>query len=813
MTTRAFVNRARQRLAWLFLAAVLALLLIEEHSTAKEQGAAVAEDPFAKLTADFPDIIYERLAEVRQLRSASISAVFDMTARNHESNLDRAVSQMLRGIELLGREEFAKAKIELQAVVDVIPKSSVLYPLVQMYLLEAITPSLKPTEAMSRLKGIVKSSSLAVEWKPEQYELMLSILMTAKSDSLILKTWSEYEAKVRPANRSEKVSLQVMNYMITRLKTPSPEAIDVLESMASYYPFSESARLAMLKLQSFNCRNTNPKVKYYPSQRFLQRLSGNVGLDPGLKILIVEWTKGPIREVSGPSKPFDDLERAGLLTQLKLNNEALELAKKTLDESPPSKDRLVQMRRARALQLIGQINSRMNEWSDAAQTYSRFIDEYKESMDVRFANEGLADALVRMGSHQAAAMIYQNLAPSTSADPTIRWHYFWNLYLAGKHEAALALLNRPGFVPSRDRGIDGGLDYWRGRILEKLGKKDEAEGLFKRVLASNGDSIYGIMVQASMPALREASLPVGYSTPTHNIAEELVTELEGKDAFSAKILEPGFSSAKASPVESQKIDINLVRILQKWGDYRLARRLLRTTPWQKVMDWNAYPEVRDLAFSLGDFGYGLKVASLPTSPFRTVPGDFKGHLEHMAKHNQQWRSMYPLAFERLVRRYTDAAQIDPFLLLSIMRAESVYDQSARSPVGAQGLMQIMPFTAIRIARVMGDQSFDLNSLHIPEVNIGYAAYYLRRLMDYYSGNTVLAVAAYNAGPVAVDRWLTTFGHLEPDEFIESISFKETRRYTKTVLRNLNQYHNIYGEKSIFVAIPKLPSTRSQLEIF
>jgi soluble lytic murein transglycosylase len=216
---------------------------------------------------------------------------------------------------------------------------------------------------------------------------------------------------------------------------------------------------------------------------------------------------------------------------------------------------------------------------------------------------------------------------------------------------------------------------------------------------------------------------------------------------------------------------------------------------------------------LRDFSYGLKVTSISESPLRTIPSS-AAHLEdHMAKHSNDWKLLYPFAYRDIVETTGSAAAIDPFMVLGVMRAESVYDADARSIVGARGLMQIMPFTAVRIARLMNDQRFDLTSLHRPEINIGYGAYYLRKLVDYYKGNSLLAVAAYNGGPVSVDRWVQAYGSLEADEFVETIPFRETRRYVKSVFKNFNQYKFVWQQSKALVALPKVPEQVSGTEIF
>ena len=104
-------------------------------------------------------------------------------------------------------------------------------------------------------------------------------------------------------------------------------------------------------------------------------------------------------------------------------------------------------------------------------------------------------------------------------------------------------------------------------------------------------------------------------------------------------------------------------------------------------------------------------------------------------------------------------------------------------------MQLLPTTAA------GLTSLPLNGvspLTDPELNISLGSSYLRQLLDRYNDSVILALGAYNAGERATDKWKTRSGELEPDEFIESISYRETRKYVKLVLRNYRTYVRLYG---------------------
>ena len=767
------------------------------------------------IPSTFPQIIYEQLDQRVESDVSAKRTILETDPNSLRSPIEKGVFHLLRGAQFLKEAKKKEASIELHESLRLIPKESQLTPLIEIMAIEADLSKTKTSLAMQKLKTIIGKSRITAEWKPEQYALMLRILVEAKADRLLAKAWGDYESHVRPAQRIDEMSHLMADYLETRLKTPDRECIAVVESMASFYPYSPEGRWAFHKLEQLKCHQEKLPLKnrYAPSLWYLSRLAGNAVLDEGLRYYVYSATSGLVRTTSGEIKSLDVNERITFLTQARLYRESSALAEQELTLVPSSlRSAEGKVRRAKALSQLGQIQVRMNDWSSAARTYALFIEEYSDQFDYRYALESLADSLVRLRAHRAAAKIYGKLATSTSADPVLRWHHFWNTYLDGDFATALELIDRPGYVPQRDRGIDGGLDYWRAKVLEKLGRKQQAEEIFKRILAANGDTYYSILIQALRPGIIEVRNRTSPPT-THDEGQEVQDEIGMKESFAAKLLTNGSNVGSADATKGERLDLGTARLLQKWGDYRSARRLIRSIPWTQVVVNKLYPQTVDLAFTLGDYGYGLKAASLPDSPFKAVPSAVMDLIDHIAKNNSDWRFVYPMAYERLVLKYADETKIDPFIILSLMRAESVYDPDARSIVGAQGLMQIMPFTAIRIARVMNDPKFELKNLHVPEVNIGYASFYIRKLLDYYSGNILLAVASYNAGPIAVDRWVSTFSDLDMDELVETISFKETRRYVKTVLRNFNQYKQIYSAKQALTVLPKLPQIPADQEIF
>ena len=141
---------------------------------------------------------------------------------------------------------------------------------------------------------------------------------------------------------------------------------------------------------------------------------------------------------------------------------------------------------------------------------------------------------------------------------------------------------------------------------------------------------------------------------------------------------------------------------------------------------------------------------------------------------------FPLLYNHDILKQSKVTGIDPSWLLGIARQESAFDPKARSHVGAMGLMQLMPKTGKLIAKLIHKPLKTTNELYDPSRNIQLGSAYLRRMYDTHQQNPVLATASYNAGPHRIKRWLPD-NDLPTDIWIENIPFKETRRYTRSVL--------------------------------
>ncbi len=283
--------------------------------------------------------------------------------------------------------------------------------------------------------------------------------------------------------------------------------------------------------------------------------------------------------------------------------------------------------------------------------------------------------------------------------------------------------------------------YWRARALEHEGKASAAREIYATLLERAPDSYYAW----------RAAQRLGRS------------EARADDVPAPAMPFPALA-------DSMRRDYHLFRAAELHSArlYSLARREVR------AFERGDNDQPRDLMIDL----------------HRAVDGHRRA-IRLAAKDSSRYPEvLYPLAFWDLVRGHCARYDIDPLLALSLMRQESLFDVEARSPANARGLMQLLPRTADAVAARIGRGG--RIDLYDPATNIELGTAHLRELADKYDGDHVRMLAAYNAGAAAVAKWDRRFGTLDKDEYVESITYSETRDYVKKVLRNYRRYQRMYG---------------------
>ena len=179
-----------------------------------------------------------------------------------------------------------------------------------------------------------------------------------------------------------------------------------------------------------------------------------------------------------------------------------------------------------------------------------------------------------------------------------------------------------------------------------------------------------------------------------------------------------------------------------------------------------------------------------------------------AKHWDDIELRFPLTYADKILENSVQQKLNPAILFGLVRRESAFNEKAYSPVGARGLMQIMPGTGRQIAKYMKVRWRGNNSLYNPETNLKYGAFYYQKLLNQFGGNYAIALAAYNAGPKRVNKWLPETEAMPADIWIETIPYKETREYVINVLA----YALIYQQRAQSDERPIISSSQNTLSM-
>ena len=350
------------------------------------------------------------------------------------------------------------------------------------------------------------------------------------------------------------------------------------------------------------------------------------------------------------------------------------------------------------------------------------------------------------------------------------WKVALYSYVAKRYQDALN-----GFwqclLADKSPGSAAASAYWMGRCCLHLGDPEKAVYFYRRTQALSNDSYYGQRAQESL-----ASLQSEVTGPAEELGavdfQEISRTLDGIHAGPATISSP--STATAWLIERS-------RQLMAAGVPDLALAELERAP--------TAPDVGDRAVS-----YGI-------SRIHQSKGDYLGAIAALRRAipdyaelppaslpDEVWEILFPVRHFDIVTRNAARNNVDPNLVLALIRQESAFQETARSSANARGLMQVLPSTGRILARKAGIVPYSVSKLYHPDTNIALGTRYLASLLQHYHGKVELALAAYDAGDDRVDRWLEEFGNLDMAEFVERIPFGETRGYVKQVLSNLAHYH-------------------------
>ncbi len=170
---------------------------------------------------------------------------------------------------------------------------------------------------------------------------------------------------------------------------------------------------------------------------------------------------------------------------------------------------------------------------------------------------------------------------------------------------------------------------------------------------------------------------------------------------------------------------------------------------------------------------------------------------------------YPLDFDPQIVQLAQQYGLDPYFVFGLICQESHFEEAIVSPAGATGLMQLMPKTAFAVSRSLGI-GYATRKLRDPDYNLRLGIAHLAHLFSDFNHDTVLVLAAYNAGPSASQAWAAQFGKGDRDEFVEHIPYRETRLYVKRIIEHVAAYRRLYPDivSNLPTSDPSPPPSKS-----
>jgi soluble lytic murein transglycosylase len=343
----------------------------------------------------------------------------------------------------------------------------------------------------------------------------------------------------------------------------------------------------------------------------------------------------------------------------------------------------------------------------------------------------------------------------------------------GRGEDALKLADEGLPTKGLDLRERAKLHYFRGRALQKLGRRDEAVAAWLDALAEAPLSYPGLQAMSRLREAGEEALAKGLQKLEQAAAKQDI-RLE---------LPPSPAAGRA-------------RLLARLGLGDEAREELSEA---KIAGW---PAAAVLA-QAGLYGESQRLLGALGSSWRQSPP--VGQLREL------WEIAHPLAFSDLVKTGGSTHQVPWFLTFAIMQTESRFEPGVTSWAGARGLVQLMPATAKDLARQAGVSDFNADKLFDPSLNLDLGTRYLGNLVRRFGGDEAavpLAIPSYNAGAGAVDKWLDRRKEWDYDLFIEAIPYDETRAYTQSVLERWLSYRWLHAPAELPAnqRVPYVPLT-------
>ncbi|PIK14277.1 lytic transglycosylase domain-containing protein [Halobacteriovorax sp. JY17] len=350
----------------------------------------------------------------------------------------------------------------------------------------------------------------------------------------------------------------------------------------------------------------------------------------------------------------------------------------------------------------------------------------------------------------------------------------WTDILVGKYKKAVATIEKFQLIKNYSK-YNSKVKFWIAYTLYKNGENELSKHLFTKLTESSPLNFYAIISYKKLLDIFDVE---DKAKLLGKYTEEIKPNVPKNKAYSKNFI----SSLK-------RLSLWLELNLDAFSNNEISEIISRDSSYvfqdEKVAKKVENKELRKYLIE--------KLVNLFTKEKKYLHS-FK--LVHNSLENEVFeldaftlKNLFPFQYLQKIKNIDKT--IDPLVVISLIRQESAFNPQARSHVGARGLMQLMPATARQYKR-------NVRTAHLkrPDVNIKIGITYLKKLLKKYDGNLIYTLSAYNAGESRVKRWKKNiFVNNDPMVTIESIPFRETRKYVKLIYRNIF-FYNLLSNKTV-----------------
>ena len=565
----------------------------------------------------------------------------------------------------------------------------------------------------------------------------------------------------------------------------APEAVELLES--DRQPVRADLELALGRAYEAADQATKA-LAVFRNLYFTMPLSWEASQSEGeLKKL------SAVPQVQPPS--FDQrATRADLLAKGKQFNEAANEYRSLLNEAGPEKRVAIQLAMAEALRHAGRDKEakkvleaipdttpeikaqrlfNLGEIARGGNDDDGFLRILEQLRQTAPTSSWLEQALLSAGNiyllrrdYDRAIDSYRELQqrfPNGGRASYAHWKATWLSLRQGRRaDAVQGFEDKIGLYPSSGE-VPAAL-YWRARLAEEDGEPAKARAYYQKISERFRNYYYGELARQQIRKLKTDSDPVHYA---------LLDRVPAIDA-NAKIT--------ADAVPTDNLRVQKAQLLENGGLLDFAVRELRAAAEEDKGNWLA-PQTARVYADAGRYDVAIEVLK------RAVPNYFAVDLPSLPR--PYWEALFPRPYWVDLKKFSSSNALDPYLVAALIRQESEFNPNAVSHANAVGLMQLLPKVGKSVAKQQKLRRFSSAQLFTPGVNLQLGTRYFRSMVDKF-GAFEYALAAYNAGADRVQDWLGEGKFRDPQEFVESIPFTETREYVQAILRNASVYRQLYG---------------------